>query len=244
MILWHAWDSVSSIKVRIALAERRLDFESRIVNLLRFEQAQPDYLKINPKGVVPSLEHEGAIHVESNDIIGCINQAFPGAPLRPADPPDQARLEAWLEHEATGVFPAIRTITLELSMKQVFNGYSEEELNAMLAHHPRPKLVPVIKKVLQTPPDNNAANDAGAKMRAVFEHMEDELADGPWLAGRSYTLADIALAPHVFRLGWLGLAHLWSGLPQTTDWIGRIENLPEYRKAIPPEDKRLPQPNS
>lgn len=242
MILWHAWDSVSSIKVRIALAGRRLDYESRIVDLLRFEQTSPDYLAINPRGVVPAIEHDGEIHTGSNDIIGWIDMTFPGPSLRPAEPENQARLAAWLEHEATGVFPAIRTVTLELSMKQVFNRYSEGELDGMLAHHPRQKLVPLIKQTLMSPPDPDQVNDAGAKLRAVFEHMEAELADGPWLAGRSYTLADIAMAPHVFRLGWLGQAQLWSGLARTADWIASIEARQDYRDALPPEDKRLPKP--
>jgi glutathione S-transferase len=57
--LWHEWNSVQSFKVRVVLAEKDLQWTARRVDLLKFEQLQPDYLHLNPNGVVPTLLHDG-----------------------------------------------------------------------------------------------------------------------------------------------------------------------------------------
>ena len=57
LILHNYWSSVCSQKVRLCLAEKALAFENRHVNLFDFEHWRPDYVKLNPKGVVPALDH-------------------------------------------------------------------------------------------------------------------------------------------------------------------------------------------
>ena len=57
--LWHEWNSVQSFKVRIVLAEKQLDWTARRVDLLKFEHLRPEYLRLNPNGVVPTLVHDG-----------------------------------------------------------------------------------------------------------------------------------------------------------------------------------------
>ena len=69
LFLYHAAPSVCSIKVRVTLAEKDLAWDGKILNLQRGDQFQPDYRKINPNAVVPTLIHDGGTILESTIII-------------------------------------------------------------------------------------------------------------------------------------------------------------------------------
>ena len=64
--LYHDWSSFCSIKVRLCLAEKNLTWESRFIDLMKLDQLQPDYLKLNPNAVVPTLVHDGRAIWESS----------------------------------------------------------------------------------------------------------------------------------------------------------------------------------
>ena len=57
--LWHEWNSVQSFKVRVVLAEKDLAWTEHRIELLKFDHLQPQYLSLNPNGVVPTLVHDG-----------------------------------------------------------------------------------------------------------------------------------------------------------------------------------------
>jgi len=84
--LWHEWNSVHSFKVRIVLAEKKLAWTERRVELLRFEHLRPEYLRLNPNGVVPTLVHDGRVILESSLICQYLDETYPDPALLPADP--------------------------------------------------------------------------------------------------------------------------------------------------------------
>ena len=63
LALYHGRTSVCSLKVRVTLAEKALNFDSRLLTL-RGDQFEPQYLKLNPNAVVPTLIHDDSIIVE------------------------------------------------------------------------------------------------------------------------------------------------------------------------------------
>ena len=72
--MYQAPQSTCSQKVRITLAEKGLpemnkDWIEHDIDLGKFEQLEPDYLKINPNGVVPTFVHDGTILIESSAIL-------------------------------------------------------------------------------------------------------------------------------------------------------------------------------
>src|SRR5882762_1006515 len=93
--LYHGLASTCSKKVRLCLYEKGLTFKSHLMNLQAFEQHRPEYLKLNPNGVVPTLVHKGEPIVESNVIIEYIDDEFPHAPLRPAGALGRAKMRWW-----------------------------------------------------------------------------------------------------------------------------------------------------
>ena len=82
LTLYHGRTSVCSLKARLALAEKALNFDSRLLTL-RGDQFEPQYLKLNPNAVVPTLVHDDSVIIESTVIMHHVDEAFPGVPLMP-----------------------------------------------------------------------------------------------------------------------------------------------------------------
>ena len=100
--LYHARWSLCSQMVRVALAEKGLSYESKEIKLAdqypEAESLSPEYLKINPKGVVPALDINGEIFTESTHIIKRINSLVgeKDVNLWPQDV-DQKMLNTWVD---------------------------------------------------------------------------------------------------------------------------------------------------
>ena len=240
--LYHSWDSFCSFKVRLCLEEKGLEWTGPHIDLMKFENLLPSYLKVNPGGLVPSLVHDGATIVESTIINEYLDDAFPDTPLRPADPLAKARMRLWVNHEEDELFLAVRPASLNLMMKRVLGRYGDEELDALLEHHPRPDRVSFLKQLFKAPFDDKAVEKSRRKLARALARMDTTLAREPWLAGDSYSLADIAAAPVVDRIERLGMADLWRDLNGVRDWIERLKARPAYAKALPREEFRMPKP--
>jgi glutathione S-transferase len=237
--LYHYWDSFCSFKVRFALAEKGLDWTGHHVDLMTFEHVRPEYLKLNPNGVVPTLVHDGNPVIESSVINEYLDEVFPETPLRPADPLSRARMRVWVKYEDDVLHPAIRPATFNLMIKQKVAGFSDSELENLLAHHPRPERRADFMRAARAPVDHQAIADARALIARAVDRLAAALAEGPWLAGETFSLADIAAAPFVDRLEELFLDGLWEDKPALHDWIARLKARPAYAAALCPEDWRL-----
>ncbi|MAF46974.1 MAG: glutathione S-transferase family protein [Rhodospirillales bacterium] len=233
--LYHYWDSFCSFKVRLCLEEKELDWESRNINLMRFENLAPGYLQVNPDGLVPTLVHDGATITESSIINEYLDGCFPAPPLRPADEVALARMRYWVGVEEEQLFKAVRPVTLNLIMKKIFQTYSDAEMDAFLAAHPKQYALGYLKKTFKEPPDAAAVEKGRRALRSAFEAMDRELQTRPWLAGDAYSLADIAAAPVIDRIEALNLDDLWDGLGALQDWIARLTARPAYGRAMPKE---------
>ena len=112
LVLFHGDTSTASAKVRLALAEKRLSFESRLFVLRRGEHRNAEYLAINPAGVVPTLVHNGCVIVESSVILEYVEEAFSEPPLLPASLSERARTRALMRdadhlHDACSVLSSV-----------------------------------------------------------------------------------------------------------------------------------------
>ena len=113
--LYHHGSSACAAKVRFALGEKDLRWASHYVEILNGEQFRPEFLEINPKGVVPVLVADGTVITESTVICEYLEDAFPDPPLYPRSPLERARVRAWTKAVDEELHPACSAITYVVS---------------------------------------------------------------------------------------------------------------------------------
>lgn len=113
MKLYHFPPSTNSLKVRIALLEKGLEFESVIIDLTKKEQKNPDYLKIHPFGQVPALDDDGFIVYDSTIINEYLEDEYPHPPLLPEDSENRARARMMEDYRDNVVNPHFVTLVHE-----------------------------------------------------------------------------------------------------------------------------------
>ena len=89
--LYDNGNSVCAQKVRVALAEKGLEWKRHDLTL-RGDQFDPQYMKLNPNGVVPTLVHDGRVVTESSVILYYLDEAFPTPPLMPRAPLERMKV--------------------------------------------------------------------------------------------------------------------------------------------------------
>ena len=75
--LYNAPQSTCSQRVRFVHNAKSLAFDEVKLDLLAGDQLKPDYLKLNPNGVVPTLDHDGNIVIDSSVIIEYLDEIAP-----------------------------------------------------------------------------------------------------------------------------------------------------------------------
>ena len=105
MKLYGYFRSSAAFRVRIALNLKKLDYESVAIHLRRNDQSKPDYLGVNPQGLVPTLVDGGRTLIQSLAIIEYLDEAYPDPPLLPREPADRARARSPAEIVACDIHP-------------------------------------------------------------------------------------------------------------------------------------------
>jgi glutathione S-transferase len=230
--LCHYPTSTCSQKVRLCLAEKGLDFVSRIVDLRANENLTPEYLALNPNGVVPTLVHDGHVICDSSVICEYLDEVFPAVPLTPADPVERAHMRKWLRFFEEVPTVAIRVPTFHLALAP-FRGVPPEEFRTAHAD-----VRPLRKHFYRRMgPEGFSSEEIEASLDQLdltLRRMEAALAEGPWLMGAQFTLADIVVIPTIDRIDDLGLAHLWARYPAVADWYERVKLRPSFAAAFYP----------
>ncbi len=240
--LYHDSDSIMSFKVRFCLAEKGLHWESHPIVLGKFENLTTEYLCINPDGVVPTLIHNHTVITESSVINEYVDEVFPDPTLTPENPIERARMRIWTKYQDDVIHHSVRPATFQLMIKQRFKGLSAEEMDLKVAAHPMPERRKAYREWTTGPVDVAAVQGAIRSMRTIIKRMQASLSENAWLAGDTFSLADIAVATFVDRIEHLRFGRLWEGHPQVLDWIERIQAREAYHQSKP--TKRLPVPNT
>ena len=228
-------NSICTQKVFITLAEKRLDYTTQNVDLFRNEQFSPQYLKINPKGVVPALDHDGRIVIESTLICEYLDDCFPAQRLVPQDPLLRARMRLWSKAVDEQLFEATRELSFSAMFRERMRTMTEEQRQGRYQNVGDPikraRLISTYEEGVDSP---YVFQGIGA-FEMAFEKMEDDLkAEGPWLLGSRLTLADVNMMPFVARMAYLDLLDVWiAERPATREWLARVQCLPSFTASIP-----------
>ncbi len=233
LTLYHHNVSVCAQKVRLALAEKQIPHEKRRIDLVKGEQLSPEFLRINPKGLVPTIVHDGKPVAESTIILEFLEDAFPERPLRPADPHARARMRAWARVPDEGIHVACGTVSFACVFgRQVLAIHGRDAIDQRLAKMPDRARAARQRALFDQALDAPFVPDALKQYDKMLADMEKALSAGPWLAGDTFSLAECAVAPYVLRLDRLGLSALWAERPRLADWYARLCARPSWDEAI------------
>ena len=140
LTLYHYWSSVCSQKVRFCLEEKGLEWESRHIDLFTFDHWQPHYLALNPKAVVPTLDHDGNVLIESNVIVEYLDDIFPGLSLSPVEPLAKSRMRLWLYDSEAIAHSNVNTASYNPRHAPRLARFSKEQLMETVSGHPNRNL--------------------------------------------------------------------------------------------------------
>jgi glutathione S-transferase len=219
--LYNAPQSTCSQRVRFVLNAKRLPFDEVKLNLLEGDQLKPAYLKLNPNGVVPTLDHDGQIIVDSTVIIEYLDEVEPERSFTPDSPVMRARMRALLHFLDEMPAAAVRVPTFNLAFLPSFQKMSREDFVAMAESKPLRR--EFMLAMGQTGFPKSEMDAALARLRRSFERMDAEIerSGGPWLLGQAISLADIAAMPALVRMHDLGLPD-WQDLARIVAWFDNI----------------------
>ena len=231
LTLYHNGMSTCSQKVRLALAEKNLEWEGRHLDLRAGETHAPKYLELNPRGVVPTLVHDGQVVRESNVILEYLDDAFPDPPLRPDTPIGRAQVRLWLKRLDEGHHDvATSTLSMAVAFRHQYLARGTAE-NA-IASVPDPVRRERRRDLIRNGTEASDFPIAIGMWARALDDMEAALRGGPWLGGETYSIADAAWTPYVVRLDHLRALGLVDRKLRLTDWYARARARPAYRPAM------------
>jgi glutathione S-transferase len=233
MKLYHNALSTCSQKVRLTLAEKGLKYESQLINLQNGEQFSPDYLKLNPKALVPTLEDGGHIYVESSLVIEYLDDAYPQPALKPADATARYAMRALMRMIDEAQHPACSVITYAIGLRPVMLQKSPEELEKLVNAVPDPARREGRRAVLKDGLKAPVFHTALQTYMEVLGDAEAMLKGAQWIGGSTFSLGDCSLLPYVLRLDNLGQkALIDETLPNIARWYAAVQQRASFKAAV------------
>ena len=238
--LYHWEPCANSGELLIALGEKGVAFRSRYVDLLQFEHLSDSFLALNPRGQVPVLVHDGRVLTETTLILEYLDAVFESPPLAPAGAADRYRMQVWTKWADEYVAPAVSLMGWHERMMPLMKGRDVGAIRARTRLLP-PDRQAVLDAALTDSYSDDQLDRARTCLRVVVRRIEDTLAESRWLAGETYSLADIALFPMAMSLQGL-VPDLVSDVstPHLLAWLQEIRNRDAVRGAL--DRARTPDP--
>ncbi len=233
LTLYHQGSSVCAAKARIVLHEKRLDWKGEVVDVLKGEQFQGWYLKLNPNAVVPTLVDDGRVIIESTVICEYLDDVFSDPPLRSADPYDLATMRIWTKRIDERLHPMTSVLTYSASHRHtILDNNTPEQVEAIIDETRDPVKRQRKREWIELGIDAPSARAAVVEFEKTLADMEETLSRTPWLAGDDYSLADVGMTPYVNRLSMMGMEGFWNGRAHVADWFKRVRGRESFEPAL------------
>lgn len=205
MKLYTYFRSSAAFRVRIALNLKGLPYESLPKSFGRNEHRAPDYLALNPQGLIPALAVNGTVLPQSLAIIEYLDEMHPAPPFLPAHPVDRARVRSMALAVACDIHPLNNLRVLQYLRNEL--GQVDEAVNAWYRHW-----VSEGFRGLET-----QARECSSSRRYCF--------------GDAVSLADICLVPQMFNARRFQTD--LTPYPTLTAISAHLESLPAFAQASP-----------
>ena len=219
-------DSVCSNRAVVTLSEKGIDdWTPHYIKLLNEDHFKGDYLKINPKAVVPTLVHNGQPIRESSIICDYIDDLAADPALKPSDPLQRAYMREWIKDSDETGFPGVAALNFVTRFRSVIDVNKLEK---------RWKKQPDLEKTLRQQSVIREGMDSEWVLRGIvgwdriFKKMDDILSDGrPWIMGDNLTLVETCYAPLIKVLDMIKWLDIWfDGRPWVANWWENLGQRP------------------
>ena len=234
--LYHHGSSVCAAKVRFAMAEKGIEWDGVYIDILKGEQFDPEYQKLNPKSVVPTLVHDDRVITDSTVICEYLDLIDPSIRLHPSDPCEYTQVRYWTKAVDEELHPACGAVTFVCSHRHtVTKNLGPDGVTEFLASTPELSVTAdwnIKKKIFVR--DGFDAPEAPIKIKLYDNYLKkmDRALDGhDWLVGDRLTIADIAVTPYVNRLAMMSMRGMWESgrLPNVERWFAQVEARPNFK---------------
>ena len=255
--LFHFSHSLCSMKVRQALAENAVHWTSHLVLLPVYQQYEPEYVRINPRCVVPTLVCDGKVTTDSANILNYVVSELSTVDI--SEKPSSYEFEAitlWLDKADSLPIEALtygdtRGTNKSFLFKKVADGGKAHEFKANLlrelikrhenekqlcdAYESKLNIVEDTLKIIQTPSRINALYDTADSflMELETQLLSGTFTENGWLASQKFSLADIAWGVVLYRLRKLGLESLlWSKRTIISQYCEKLFSRESFKTGI------------
>ena len=234
----HFVGSSCSQKLRIFLNLKGIPWQPHPIDLPGNENFRPWFLGINPRGLVPVLVHDGAVHIESNDIIQYLEKKFPSPQLIPQG--HENEVAALLTHE-DDLHLDLRTLSFRFVFAppgppkpaEALASYAANGTGTVQGAKDRDKEIQIEfwQCAAKEGFTDERARASAQKFRAEFDALDRRLAKSPYMMGENLSVLDIAWFIYAFRLSLAGypFARLH---PHVAAWEEKLRARPELAKEI------------
>lgn len=199
MITLYHWEpNANSGKPMLTLAEKGVEYQSRYLDLLKFDQHQPEYLQVNPDGTIPAMVHGDRVLTESTPMMEYIDDAFLGPPLRPRDPRLRWRMRWWMRFFDSYFAPSLSMIGWSIFVGPAVRQRDPRELAAAIDRIPLEARRIAWRKAIYNEFSEQELTESRRRVAFATDVLEAHLRRNPYICGELYTLADI----NGFNLGY------------------------------------------
>jgi len=232
MRLYHNPISTCSQKVRMVLHEKGLAFEDTVLDLQQGEQFEPGYQALNPNAVVPTLEDQGSVMIESTLINEYLDDAYPTKPLKPVSTVERHQMRLFCKCIDDALHPACGVITYAIGVRPGLLQRSHADVDALLAKIPNAYRREVRRSVIDQGVEAGVFREAMLTHQMIFDQANALLSTQEWLAGSTFSLADCALMPYVIRIDHLSQGHEIDRRDHLKRWYAAIQQRPAFTQAV------------
>ena len=228
--LFHADISNCSMRVRMALTEKDLPWTSHHLDLRKKEAVTPEYFGIHPKGLVPTLVHDGVVHIESNEVIEYLDERFPDPPLQPEAPEERQEMRDWLRTATEIHVPAVKTLIYTRKVGKLLRKNETEDAQYRALQRDPELLAFHSAATSGSGLAQEKVDAAERRLLDLFGKAESELEQHEWLVGDQFSLADIAWVPLRFTL--IGVDFPFERFPRVSAWADAIRKRPSFQEGV------------
>jgi glutathione S-transferase/GST-like protein len=231
--LYHWEPNANSGKPILTLKEKGAPFESVWIDMLKFDHHKPEYLAINPLGVIPAATHGDLRLYESTAIMEYVDAALEGPPLRPHDPQERWRMRWWMKFMDEYFAPSVSMGAWSRGrLRPEMTPEEDAEMKKRIAAIPQKERQLSWTKATYGTFAPGELEESARKSAYGVQLMEQHLAAHEWFAGRHFSLADI----NVFNTTYFLPMRTESGVndeatPHLMEWLRRVYERPATKAA-------------